>query len=413
MARRFSSTRCIACRASTRWPRSRPRSRKVRHSRSRSSTCACRRGSTARKPRPAFARSIPNINLVIVTGFSDFSPIEISKAAGPADKIFYIAKPFEIAEVVQTATALGHRWRVDRDLRRGDGQAARAVGRTRRERIQGAASRDARFADRSAQPARLRQGADRQGARRRHVRDRDGRSRPLQAGQRHARSSGGRRADPRDLRDPPRQRTRRRDRRAAGRRRVRRTVRHRRRTGRGDGVRPYRRGVRHQLPHSRPFGPGRRFGRRRRRVGRRRARSGRRHAPRRPRAQRRQEIGTRRRPRVRRNDGRKRPLPPPDRRRAGPGDRAGRIEPRLSADRRRSRHGGRRVRSAVALEHRGIRADQPGFVHPDRRGIEPYPRSRRLGARRSAQGAARLARPVRVGQFLAAPVPPPEFRRAT
>ena len=49
----------------------------------------------------------PDINLVIVTGFSDFSPIEISKAAGPADKIFYIAKPFEIAEVVQTATALG------------------------------------------------------------------------------------------------------------------------------------------------------------------------------------------------------------------------------------------------------------------------------------------------------------------
>jgi len=58
----------------------------------------------------------PNINLVIVTGFSDFSPIEISKAAGPADKIFYIAKPFEIAEVVQTATALGHRWRVDREF---------------------------------------------------------------------------------------------------------------------------------------------------------------------------------------------------------------------------------------------------------------------------------------------------------
>ena len=58
----------------------------------------------------------PNINLVIVTGFSDFSPIEISKVAGPADKIFYIAKPFEIAEVVQTATALGQRWQLDRDL---------------------------------------------------------------------------------------------------------------------------------------------------------------------------------------------------------------------------------------------------------------------------------------------------------
>ena len=58
----------------------------------------------------------PEINLVIVTGFSDFSPIEISKAAGPPDKLFYIAKPFEIAEVVQTATALGHRWQVDRDF---------------------------------------------------------------------------------------------------------------------------------------------------------------------------------------------------------------------------------------------------------------------------------------------------------
>ncbi|GAA0669400.1 diguanylate cyclase (GGDEF)-like protein [Sphingomonas insulae] len=58
----------------------------------------------------------PEINLCIVTGFSDFSPIEISKVAGPADKIFYIAKPFEVAEVVQTATALAHRWEVDRAL---------------------------------------------------------------------------------------------------------------------------------------------------------------------------------------------------------------------------------------------------------------------------------------------------------
>lgn len=58
----------------------------------------------------------PDINLVIVTGFSDFSPLEISRAAGPADKIFYIAKPFQAEEVVQTATALGKRWQVDREL---------------------------------------------------------------------------------------------------------------------------------------------------------------------------------------------------------------------------------------------------------------------------------------------------------
>ncbi len=59
----------------------------------------------------------PDINLVIVTGFSDFSPLEISRAAGPADKIFYIAKPFQAEEVVQTATALAQRWKVDLDLK--------------------------------------------------------------------------------------------------------------------------------------------------------------------------------------------------------------------------------------------------------------------------------------------------------
>ncbi len=58
----------------------------------------------------------PDINIVIVTGYSDFSPLDISRAAGPADKIFYIAKPFEVEEVVQTATALCHRWASDREL---------------------------------------------------------------------------------------------------------------------------------------------------------------------------------------------------------------------------------------------------------------------------------------------------------
>ncbi len=58
----------------------------------------------------------PQINIVIVTGFSDFSPIEISKVAGPADKIFYIAKPFEVAEILQTAIALAQRWENDREL---------------------------------------------------------------------------------------------------------------------------------------------------------------------------------------------------------------------------------------------------------------------------------------------------------
>jgi len=69
----------------------------------------------------------PDINIVIVTGYSDFSPVEISKVAGPADKIFYIAKPFEVAEIVQTATALSHRWEADRVLKAAREQLSRQV----------------------------------------------------------------------------------------------------------------------------------------------------------------------------------------------------------------------------------------------------------------------------------------------
>ena len=69
----------------------------------------------------------PDINIVIVTGYSDFSPLEISKAAGPADKIFYLAKPFEVAEIVQTATALGKRWEIDKELAEARTTLARQV----------------------------------------------------------------------------------------------------------------------------------------------------------------------------------------------------------------------------------------------------------------------------------------------
>ena len=64
----------------------------------------------------------PDIHLVIVTGYTDFSPADISRVAGPADKIFYIAKPFQLAEVTQMAIALCHRWDNDREL-----AAARAM----------------------------------------------------------------------------------------------------------------------------------------------------------------------------------------------------------------------------------------------------------------------------------------------
>ena len=69
----------------------------------------------------------PDIAIVIVTGFSDFSPLEISRVAGPVDKIFYIAKPFEVAEVQQTATALIARWQNDRALADARAAVARQV----------------------------------------------------------------------------------------------------------------------------------------------------------------------------------------------------------------------------------------------------------------------------------------------
>lgn len=55
----------------------------------------------------------PDINLVIVTAYSDHSVTDIATVAGPADKIFYIAKPFAADEVLQMAVALAHRWEAD------------------------------------------------------------------------------------------------------------------------------------------------------------------------------------------------------------------------------------------------------------------------------------------------------------
>ena len=36
----------------------------------------------------------PDVQIVIVTGYSDFSPAQIARVAGPPDRLFYIAKPF-------------------------------------------------------------------------------------------------------------------------------------------------------------------------------------------------------------------------------------------------------------------------------------------------------------------------------
>ncbi|WP_444453027.1 putative bifunctional diguanylate cyclase/phosphodiesterase [Rhodobacter capsulatus] len=57
----------------------------------------------------------PDLNIVIVSAWSDHSVTDIAAVAGQADKIFYICKPFEPDEVRQMARALSERW--DNDTR--------------------------------------------------------------------------------------------------------------------------------------------------------------------------------------------------------------------------------------------------------------------------------------------------------
>lgn len=57
------------------------------------------------------------VNIVVVTGFSDHTPLQIAKTAGPMDKLFYLAKPFETVEVQQLAESLSRRWTMDSFMR--------------------------------------------------------------------------------------------------------------------------------------------------------------------------------------------------------------------------------------------------------------------------------------------------------
>jgi CheY-like chemotaxis protein len=50
------------------------------------------------------------INIVIVTGYSDHSPLEVAQVAGPQDKLYYLSKPFETDEIRTLAAALTAKW---------------------------------------------------------------------------------------------------------------------------------------------------------------------------------------------------------------------------------------------------------------------------------------------------------------
>jgi signal transduction histidine kinase len=59
----------------------------------------------------------PDINIVIVTAHTDTQPRAIAERVPPADKLFYVTKPFQATEVQQFAFALHAKWRAERQLR--------------------------------------------------------------------------------------------------------------------------------------------------------------------------------------------------------------------------------------------------------------------------------------------------------
>jgi diguanylate cyclase len=58
------------------------------------------------------------IEIIVCSAFSDIEPAALALRAGPADKIFYLQKPFHPHEVLQAARSLGQKWHAWRRLRK-------------------------------------------------------------------------------------------------------------------------------------------------------------------------------------------------------------------------------------------------------------------------------------------------------
>ena len=78
-----------------------------------------------------------DLDIVIVTAYSGMDPDELSRQVPPADRLFYLQKPFHPSELRQLATALSRKWRADqRAMRLLDAQseallAAEAAGQSK------------------------------------------------------------------------------------------------------------------------------------------------------------------------------------------------------------------------------------------------------------------------------------------
>jgi len=58
----------------------------------------------------------PNVNIVIVTGYSDTDPVDVTVRVPPADKLLYMQKPLYLLEILQIASSLGAKWKVEKQL---------------------------------------------------------------------------------------------------------------------------------------------------------------------------------------------------------------------------------------------------------------------------------------------------------
>ncbi len=77
----------------------------------------------------------PDIEIVIITGYSDFHPQEIARLIPPVHKLLYIKKPLHRQEVVQVASALASKWHTERALREIHKELERRVHERTRELV--------------------------------------------------------------------------------------------------------------------------------------------------------------------------------------------------------------------------------------------------------------------------------------
>jgi len=59
-----------------------------------------------------------NIEIVIMTGYSDAHPRDITRRVPPTHKLLYLQKPFHSREIYQFASALSMKWHTERELQR-------------------------------------------------------------------------------------------------------------------------------------------------------------------------------------------------------------------------------------------------------------------------------------------------------